>query len=103
MPKFEKLTALLADESVYDSLAWETLDGRELGLLLQGLVILGAEPIDYPCTDGVVIYLEDRAGEVFVMETGADPFCLEEANPFYMRWARIPTASEPHTDTTEGD
>lgn len=35
--------------------------------LLEGNKIIGCEPINYPATDGVIIYLEDSAGKIRVL------------------------------------
>lgn len=57
---------------------WAIIDGANIADTVTGGVIIGAEPIDYPCTDGVVLYIE-RDGKCFAVEIGSDggSFCLK--------------------------
>lgn len=50
---------------------------------LKGLTVTGAEPISYPLTDGILIYLTDPTGKKYILEVGADPDAEPEENPFY--------------------
>ena len=79
------------DDNTYNNLIWEDVDGQSLDSLLQGLQIIGAEPIDYPLTDGVVIYAKDtRTDKLIIIDIGADPFPPEEPeNPFYIKTATV--------------
>lgn len=79
------------DDNTYNNLIWEDVDGQSLDSLLQGLQIVGAEPIDYPLTDGVVIYAKDtRTDKLIIIDIGADPFPPEESeNPFYIKTATV--------------
>ena len=79
------------DDNTYNNLIWEDVDGQNLDSLLQGLQIIGAEPIDYPLTDGVVIYAKDtRTDKLIIIDIGVDPFSPDEsANPFYIKIATV--------------
>jgi len=68
-------------------LIWSNIDGAKLDELLSGCKICGSEPIDYPNTDGVLIYIKDKKGDMAVLEIGEDP---DEENSFYMRIAKLP-------------
>lgn len=45
----------------------QDVDGERLDDLTRGAVILGVEPIDYPLTDGLYIYLKRPAGDVIAL------------------------------------
>ena len=79
------------DDNTYNNLIWEDVDGQSLDSLLQDLQIMGAEPIDYPLTDGVVIYAKDtRTDKLIIIDIGVDPFPPDEsANPFYIKIAIV--------------
>lgn len=79
------------DDNTYNNLIWEDVDGQSLDSLLQDLQIMGAEPIDYPLTDGVVIYAKDtRTDKLIIIDIGVDPFSPDEsANPFYIKIAIV--------------
>lgn len=47
-------------------------DGKIFAEALTGCVIVGAEPIDYPITDGILLYLIDQYGEPFAVEIGTN-------------------------------
>lgn len=61
-----------------------TVDAQQLDDLTRGALILGAEPVDYPLTDGLIIYLQKPAGGITALlietETAADPEAEERAN-----------------------
>lgn len=79
------------DDNTYNNLIWEDVDGRSLDSLLQDLQIMGAEPIDYPLTDGVVIYAKDtRTDKLIIIDIGVDLFPPDEsANPFYIKISTV--------------
>lgn len=79
------------DDNTYNNLIWEDVDGQSLDSLLQDLQIMGAEPIDYPLTDGVVIYAKDtRTDKLIIIDIGVGPFPPDEsANPFYIKIATV--------------
>lgn len=43
------------------------IDGEELDALTRGAVILGIDPVDYPLTDGLYIYMKLPAGKVMAL------------------------------------
>ena len=43
------------------------IDGEKLDALIRGAVILGVDPVDYPLTDGLYIYMKLPAGEVMAL------------------------------------
>lgn len=61
---------------------WEPIGAKALARAIEGGTITGAEPIDYPLTDGLIIYLTDRSGRQLALDIGADPMSDE---PFYMQ------------------
>lgn len=67
---------------------WKAVDGQDLERLLKGKTIAGADPIDYPLTDGVLFYLTGDSGALTVLEIGCDPFYGED-DGFYIRYAEI--------------
>lgn len=56
-----------------ESLSFTDLDGETLDGLLRGSMITGAEPIDYPVTDGVILYLKTADGRDAVLIVEQDP------------------------------
>ena len=72
---------------IFDSIEWEPLDGAELDKLLTGCTVTGAEPIDYPATDGVVIYLRDSTGKALALEVESDPY---ERDGFFISKGGLP-------------
>ena len=58
-----------SDSFIYTEVDPETLDDQT-----RGAVVLGMETIDYPLTDGMIIYLKRPAGDVIglLLETDAD-------------------------------
>ena len=73
----------------FNSLIWNTIDGEKLNELLSGCIICGAEPIDYPLTDGAIIYLRDASGEYAALELRQEP----EEQSFYIQFAKIPSGA----------
>ena len=53
--------ALITDET-FNTLVWHPIDPKIIGGVIAGSEVLGAEPVDYPVTDGLVIYLRYRRG-----------------------------------------
>ena len=51
------------------------IDGEELDALTRGAVILGVDPVDYPLTDGLYIYLKRPAGDVIALFLDAAADC----------------------------
>ena len=50
-----------------ERLDFQKLDAEQLDDLLTGCTITGAEPVDYPVTDGFLLYLIDKTGRRFVL------------------------------------
>ena len=70
-----------------DRLEWEPIMAKTLARAIEGSTITGIEPIDYPLTDGLIVYLTDRSGRQLALEIGADPMSGPEENPFYIKIA----------------
>ncbi len=68
----------------FNSLEWEQIDAAEnkLDAVLKDCRILGAEPINYPVTDGIIIYMESKSGDRLALEIGND-------TDFYISLAEI--------------
>lgn len=45
-----------------------SIDPEDLDDLLRGSVILGVEPVDYPCTDGLIFYLRLKNGTIYQLD-----------------------------------
>ena len=83
------------DSQVMDRLEWIPVGGEALDLFVEGMTIVGSEPIDYPLTDGVILYLRAADGRMIALDIGVDIFSTDpEGNPFYVNVARIPGGSE---------
>lgn len=57
----------LTDEE-FNKLKWTGIDGRKVAQIIAGMVVVGAEPVDYPETDGLVIYLRNKQGKLLVLD-----------------------------------
>ena len=53
---------------------------------LTGMQITGAELINAPLTDGIILYMSNGDGKKYALEIGADPDAEADENPFYMAW-----------------
>lgn len=82
---------ILMDAKVYDNLRWEDVDGLKLDKLIEGMTVIGSEPIDYPLTDGIDIYLRGKDGFIYAFEIGYDDFArdAETENLFYVKMAKV--------------
>lgn len=81
--------------AITDNLLWEPAGAQTIAEAIEGSTITGAEPIDYPLTDGLIIYLTGRSGRQLALEIGADPDAdPTEGNPFYINLAAIPQTQE---------
>lgn len=75
----------------YNNLEYAPVDGEALDAIIEGMEVTGAEPTDYPLTDGVTIYLRAKDGSIKVLDIGADIYSTEpEENPFYLSMATFP-------------
>jgi hypothetical protein len=76
-------------DTEFNRLSWEQVDGLTVDRLITGLEVVGAEPTDYPVTDGLTIYLKDKEGNITALDIGADIYTEDPAeNPFYIAIAR---------------
>lgn len=82
---------LPTEDEDYNNLEYAPVDGEALDALIAGMEVIGAEPTDYPLTDGVTIYLRGKDGNIKALDIGADIFNTEtEENPFYVSMANFP-------------
>ena len=82
---------LPTEDKDYNNLEYSPVDGEALDALIEGMEVIGAEPIDYPLTDGITIYLRAKDGSTKALEIGTDIFNTEpEENPFYISMATFP-------------
>jgi len=81
----------------YERLKWRPVDGRELDSSIAGFTVIGSEPLDYPLTDSVTIFLQSPSGALFALDIAND---LEDENdtPLVIKMADI---SELYTQYTE--
>ena len=81
----------------YDRMKWRPVDGRELESRINGFTIIGSEPVDYPLTDGLTLFLQSPSGALFALDIATD---LEDDNepPLVIRMADI---SELYTQYRE--
>lgn len=75
-----------------DGLPWLALENQTrdgLTYLLNGLTITGAEPIDYPLTDGMILYLQTPDGQRYALDTGLEI----DRGPWYARLIILPATA----------
>lgn len=70
---------------LYDEVKLEDVPGEKLGELLRGMRVDWAEPIDWPFTDGAILYLSGEDGKQLVLELGYDSAGITSDTPFYLR------------------
>ena len=76
-------------DNEFNRLSWEQVDGLKVDSLITGREVVGAEPISYPVTDGLTIYLKDTEGNITALDIGADIYTEDpDENPFYIAIAR---------------
>jgi len=67
----EDVAKKLCDNDYFDNhigrAAGDDVDGEQLDNLIKGAFVLGAQPVDYPLTDGVYLYLRLRTGDVIAL------------------------------------
>lgn len=66
-----------AANTAFESLTWTEIGTSEdtLSRVLEDSGIYSAEPVDYPLTDGLLLYISDRNGKVRILEISiADEF-----------------------------
>ena len=77
------------NDEIFDNLKWSSMIKKtndQLDKTLEGVTIVGAEYIDYPIPDGVLLYLKDNHGKVTVLELGVD----ENDSTLYAQIAELP-------------
>ena len=72
----------------FNRLKWEEIDGLELAGKIKGLEVTAAEPINYPMTDGIILYMRDKEGHELALDISAEAE-NEEENPFYIELAEV--------------
>lgn len=86
---------VLQNDDAYNSLKWSEVDGKELDKIIEGATIVGAEPTDYPSTDGIIIYIKTEQGELIALDIGEEFIKSprsEDENEFYINMAVVPDA-----------
>lgn len=81
------MSNFIIPDAVFDSLDWQSVKGSELGILLTGCKIIGAEPIvdsvneDGDNEAGVCLYLDKPESGIIAFEAREDygDFILEVA------------------------
>ena len=68
-------------------LTWKAIDGLELDELLKDSNVKRVDPVDYPCTDGVLMYFLDTVGRIIILDIGNSALHDEEGKPFYIQAA----------------
>ncbi len=66
-------------------LTWKSIDGLELHKLLKDSILKKIEPIDYPHTDGVLMYVLDTTGRIMILDIGNSTLTEDNSEPFYIR------------------
>ena len=79
----------MIEDNTFNSLNWRSVDWEKLNELISGWTVCGAEPIDYPLTDGAIIYLKDSNGNLAALELGQEP----DGESFYIQIAKIPSGA----------
>lgn len=69
----------------FDNAHFTEIDGEQVKELITGFTVCGAEPIDYPETDGLLLYLKGTDKYICV-DIGQDPF--SDAG-FYIQYAEM--------------
>ena len=74
-----------------DELEYKEIDPEELDDLARAAVVLGVETVDYPNTDGIIVYLRPQAGGVLALliETSTD-----ETGLYDLLFAKVATMQE---------
>lgn len=72
-------------DKALDQTEWKEIDGEELDEILRGKTVAGAEPIDYPLTDGAIFYLTGKDGELSALEIGIDIY--DNDSQIYIKYA----------------
>lgn len=71
----ENVAEILCNDDRYNAVILDHLqeiDAAAVDDLTRGAVILGAEPIDYPLTDGITFYILRAAGDAVAISIDGD-------------------------------
>lgn len=97
---YQHITAIAGPETArkidkeYDSLIYKDVDPEEIDDLIRGAVVLGSETIDYPLTDGMILYLKRPAGDVISVAFDVD---ADEKGLISLIKTRVATIQEGST------
>ena len=71
-------------EEILNALEWEQVGTSEdtLTRILTDSAILHAEPLDYPLTDGIFLYIVDQNGKARIIEISIDDNFIDDPNNF---------------------
>ena len=89
--------ARIIDEESGD-FEYETIDAEAVDDLARDARILGVETIDYPLTDGLIIYLKRPAGDVMALLIEPEP---DEAGLYDVLQTKTATIREADIDSKE--
>ena len=80
------------DYEALDNLETEHIDALELRKVIKGYTLEEVEPIDYPKTDGLLLYFRNKQGGLYVLEVGICDPAIEDPTPadlFYIKAASV--------------
>lgn len=83
-------TGTTPDAEVFNDLIWSMITWEDIKPLLPRCRIIGADPLDYPDQDGLILYLRTDDGTTLALNVGADLCSDPGENTFYMEVADIP-------------
>lgn len=81
------------NEAEFDGLEWKNIEFKnqnDADKLFTGCTIIGAECIDFPCVDGLILYGRGENGMIKVFDISCVPFDLENENVLQVNVADIP-------------
>lgn len=86
---------VMVPDVAIERLDFQLLDSAKVDDLLTGCKITGAEPVDYPVTDGFLLYLIDKTGRRFVLS-------IYRADDDYQEYTVMSRAPYQGTDKERG-
>lgn len=85
----------MEEEIAIERLDWRRASMGTLVRKITGGTITGAEPINFPGTDGIIIYLSSADGQRLALDIGAAWLQADPGeNPFYLQIAEIPGSGQ---------
>ena len=60
------------EETEFNNLEWQEVEPAELDNLISNYTVMGAEPISYPLTQGVILYLKAAEQPAIAIEIVSD-------------------------------